>query len=77
MAKFAANNHINASTEITLFFADNDFHSRTDIESLQTSQKYSRKAKLLAADKIVKNQKNGIVSAGLADLDTARSNPLG
>ena len=33
MAKFAVNNHINASTEITSFFADNSFHPCTDVES--------------------------------------------
>ena len=56
MAEFAANNHVNASTRITSFFVDNGFHPRIGIESLQTSQKNSQKAELLAADKTMKNQ---------------------
>lgn len=32
---FAANNHVNVSTRMTLFFADNGFHLQTDIEPPQ------------------------------------------
>ena len=56
MAEFAANNHINALTGITPFFADNGFHFHTDIESPQANQENGKRAKLLTADKIVKNQ---------------------
>ena len=56
MAEFAANNHVNTSTGITLFFVDNNFHLCTDIEP-SIDQKNNQKAELLAADKIVKNQK--------------------
>ena len=58
MAKFAVNNHVNASIEIIPFFADNDFYPRTGIELPQAigTQKTSRRAELLVADKIVKNQ---------------------
>ena len=56
MAKFAANNHVNKSTKIIPFFADNGFHPQTNIEPLCTTKKAMRKAKLLAADKIVANQ---------------------
>ena len=56
MVKFAANNHINTSMRLTLFFADNGFHLCTDIEPLQTSHGTIQKAKLLTADKIIKNQ---------------------
>ena len=55
MAKFLANNHVNESTGMTPFFADNSFHSRTGVEPPQ-AYTGSRKAKLLAADKIVANQ---------------------
>ena len=57
MAEFAVNNYINASTKITSFFADNDFHFCTGVESPQANQRNGKKAKLLAANKIVKNQK--------------------
>ena len=57
MAEFAANNHVNASTGITPFFADNGFYPRTGIKSLQANKKNSRRAELLAANKIIKNQK--------------------
>ena len=56
MAEFVANNYVNMSTRITLFFADNGFHSCMDIKPPQTYQSANRKAKLLAADKIVANQ---------------------
>ena len=55
MAKFLANNHVNESTGMTLFFADNGFHSRTGVEPPQ-AYIGSRRAELLAADKIVANQ---------------------
>ena len=56
MAEFAANNHVNASTEITPFFADNGFHLCTGIEPPKASPENNWRAELLAADKIVKNQ---------------------
>ena len=56
MAEFAANNHVNASTRITSFFADNGFHPCTNVEPPHTNQENSQRAELLAADKIVKNQ---------------------
>ena len=58
MAKFSANNHINKSTGMTPFFADNGFHPRTGVEPPQAYQQgASWKAELLTADKIVKQQK--------------------
>ena len=57
MAKFAANNHVNVSTKISLFFADNEFHPRVSVELLWTHQGAGRRAELFAADKIVANQK--------------------
>ena len=57
MADFSANNHANESTGITPFFADNGFHLRTGVEPLQAYQQgTSRKAKLLTADRIVKQE---------------------
>ena len=55
MAEFLANNHVNESTGLTLFFADNGFHPRMDVE-LPQAYTGSRKAEFLAADKIVANQ---------------------
>lgn len=55
MAEFAASNHINISTGVTLFFADYGFHPRTEIESPET-YKEDQKAELLAVDKIVCRQ---------------------
>ena len=57
MAKFAANHHVNTSIGITPFFADYSFHPRTSVESPQASQENNQRFKLLAANKIVKNQK--------------------
>ena len=57
MAEFLVNNHINELTRITPFFADNGFHLCTGVEQPQSYQEASRKAKFLAADKIVKHQK--------------------
>ena len=56
MAEFSANNHINESTGMIPFFADNGFHPRTGVEPPQAYQQASRKAKLLTADKIVKQE---------------------
>ena len=54
IAEFAASNHINASTGMTLFFANHGFHPRTGIEPPKTFKGESeQKAELLAADKIV------------------------
>ena len=58
IAEFLANNHINKSTEMTPFFADNGFHPRTGVEPPQSYQKASGKAELLTADKIVKQHKD-------------------
>ena len=55
MAKFAASNHVNASTGVTLFFADYGFHFWTGMELLGI-YKGEQKVELLAADKIVKKQ---------------------
>lgn len=54
MAIFAANNHVNISTRVTLFFAHNGFYPQTGIKLLQPT-KAIQKAKLFAADKIVAN----------------------
>ena len=55
MAEFSANNHINESTGMTPFFADNGFHPRTGVEPLQAYQQGAgQKARLLTADSIVK-----------------------
>ena len=57
MAEFTANNHVNESTGMTLFFADNGFHLRTGVEPPQAYQQgTSQKAELLTADKIVKQE---------------------
>ena len=54
MAEFAASNYVNASTNMTLFFADYGFHSCIGIEpSGMFDSKDERKAKLLAVNKIV------------------------
>ena len=55
MAEFLANNHVNESTGMTLFFADNSFYPRTGVKPPQAYTE-SQKAELLAADKIVANQ---------------------
>ena len=55
MAKFAANNHINASTKINPFFADNSFYPCMSVE-LPRALETSWRAKLLKADQIVANQ---------------------
>ena len=55
MAEFLANNHINESTGMTPFFADNSFHPCTGVKPPEAYQG-SWKAELLAADKIVANQ---------------------
>ena len=65
MTEFAANNYINASTGITPFFADNGFHLCTGVESLQANQKNNKRARLLTADKIVKNQEK--IASNLQD----------
>ena len=57
MAEFLANNHINESTEMTPFFADNGFHPCTSFEPPGTyGSSVDRKAKLLSADRIVATQ---------------------
>ena len=57
MAKFLANNCINESTGMIPFFADNGFHPCTGVEPPQAYQQgASRKAKLLTADQIVKQE---------------------
>ena len=57
MAEFSANNHVNESTQMTPFFADNSFHPQTGVEPPQSYHRASKKAELLTADKIVKRQK--------------------
>ena len=56
MAEFLANNHVNESTGMTLFFADNGFYPCTGVEPPQAYQGLGRRAELMAADKIVANQ---------------------
>ena len=56
LAEFAANNHVNASTGITPFFANNGFHPHTGVELPQAYQKAGQRAELLAADKMIANQ---------------------
>ena len=58
-AEFSANNHINELTGMTLFFADNGFHPCTGVEPLQAYEG-GQKAELLAADRIVANQKETV-----------------
>lgn len=54
MAGFAANNYINASTEIMSFFVNNNFHLRTGIKAPQAYlATISQKAKLLVANIIM------------------------
>ena len=55
MAEFAVSDHVNASTGVTPFFADHGFHPRISIEPPRTYDG-ERKAKLLAANHIVKRQ---------------------
>ena len=55
MTGFAANNYINASMEVTLFFAGYGFHFQTGIEP-SSIYKGEQKAKLLATDKIIIKQ---------------------
>ena len=52
MAKFAANNYVNTSTGMTLFFTDHGFHPRTSIKPPRTYES-EQQAELLAADKTV------------------------
>ena len=59
MAEFSANNHVNESTGMTPFFADNDFHPRTGVEPPKAYEG-GRRAELLAADKIVANQEETV-----------------
>ena len=56
IAEFLANNHVNESTGMTPFFADNGFHPRTGVEPPQAYQGLGQRAKLMAGDKIVANQ---------------------
>ena len=39
MVEFAASNHINTSTGVTLFFADYSFHSQTNMKSFDIYKK--------------------------------------
>ena len=55
MIEFVANNHVNASTGVTLFFADYGFYPQTGME-LSGIYKDEQKAELLAADEIIKKQ---------------------
>ena len=60
MAEFSANNHINESTGMTPFFADNGFHPCTGVEPPQAYQEAGQRAELLAADRIIANQKETV-----------------
>ena len=60
MAEFSANNHINESTGMTPFFADNSFHPRTGVEPPRVYQEAGRRAELLAADRMVANQEETV-----------------
>ena len=55
IAEFAANNHVNAFTGITSFFADNGFYPCMGVELSQIYQKAGRRAEFLVANKIVAN----------------------
>ena len=56
-AKFAVNNHVNVFTEMTSFFADHDYHSRSGIEPLILYDNgIVKRAKLLSADQIAARQ---------------------
>ena len=55
MVEFAANNHVNLSSRISPFFADNGFYSRVGIEPLGALE-VSQRAKLLKVNQIVANQ---------------------
>ena len=55
MAELATSNHVNMSMGIMPFFAYYDFYPQTGME-LPSIYKGEQKAKLLAADKIVKKQ---------------------
>lgn len=57
MAKFAANNHINASTRLSLFFANNGFYLCMGVKIPQIYEKTNWRAELLKTDQIVINQK--------------------
>ena len=57
MSEFLANNHVSESTGVTPFFADNGFHPRMGVEYPQAYEGAGRRAELMAADKIVANQK--------------------
>ena len=60
MAEFATNNHINASTGVTSFFADYRFYPQTGIEFLGIYKNSKKRGKLLAANRIVRRQENMI-----------------
>ena len=56
-AEFAANNHENASTGLTPFFADHGYHSRSEAEPSEPYyQQEPRKAEFIRADKIIERQ---------------------
>lgn len=53
-AEFAANNHENASTGMTPFFAELGYHPRSGVEPPESYDKTeNRKAELMGADKII------------------------
>lgn len=56
--EFAANNHVNIFTEMTFFFVDHEYHSRSDVESLESIEKnVVDRAELLTANKVSVRQK--------------------
>lgn len=58
MAEFAANNHVNKLTRVTLFFIGN---SRIRIELPLTYRNDSQRNRFLSADNIIVNKKNKLV----------------
>ena len=56
MAKFAASNHVNAFTSMTLFFTNYEFHPRISIV-LPKTYEGEQQAELLRAAKIICRQK--------------------
>ena len=56
--EFAANNHINASTNIISFFAKHEYHFKNETKSFELYEKtITKKTKLMKTNKIVKKQK--------------------
>lgn len=56
IVEFTTNNHVNISTKMILFFANYGFYFRTSIEPSKVYEGAEKKAKLLAANKIIARQ---------------------